>query len=126
MHLLEGIVGKARQFFGMHGAATTDSGTDAIIDVINSQSGGLASLMSRFERAGLQPQLASWMGSGAALPVSADQMETVLGSDVMISIAGKLGIPRARAAALVAEKLPELIREYGPAVSALADKYRKP
>ena len=41
--------------------------------------GGLGGLLSKFNQAGLGDQVASWVGTGQNLPVSADQLGQVLG-----------------------------------------------
>jgi uncharacterized protein YidB (DUF937 family) len=46
------------------------------------QAGGIEGLMAKFQQAGLGDKVASWVGSGSNLPVSADQIQQVLGEHV--------------------------------------------
>lgn len=43
--------------------------------------GGLNNLISQFDAKGLGDVIGSWVGTGKNLPVSADQIQSVLGSD---------------------------------------------
>src|SRR5215217_3072960 len=45
----------------------------------NASSGGLAQLVQAFERSGLGPVVASWIGTGQNLPISPEQLQQVLG-----------------------------------------------
>jgi uncharacterized protein YidB (DUF937 family) len=49
--------------------------------------GGLGGLVGKFEQAGLGNVVSSWIGSGQNLPISADQLQSVLGSDAVAGIA---------------------------------------
>ena len=42
-------------------------------------SGGLSSLIEQFQRAGLGPQMDSWISTGQTLPISPDQLRQVFG-----------------------------------------------
>ena len=43
------------------------------------QNGGLQSVLAKFQEAGFGDKLASWIGQGENLPISADQVRQVLG-----------------------------------------------
>jgi uncharacterized protein YidB (DUF937 family) len=76
--------------------------------------GGLGGLMDKFQQAGLGHLMSSWVGSGQNLPVSADQLNQVLGSDAVAGIAGKLGIDPQQAASQLSHLLPGLIDHLTP------------
>jgi len=76
--------------------------------------GGLGGLVSKFEQAGLGNVVDSWIGKGENVPVSGDQVHNALGSDVISSIAGKLGINAATLLPLLATLLPTLIDQLTP------------
>jgi uncharacterized protein YidB (DUF937 family) len=63
---------------------------------------------------GLQDKVQSWVGKGANLPVSGDQIKSVLGSDQVSSVATKLGISSDAAAAKIADVLPTIIDRLTP------------
>jgi len=76
--------------------------------------GGLGGLVSKFEQAGLGNVVNSWIGKGDNVPVTGDQVHNALGSDVISSIAGKLGINAATLLPLLASLLPMLIDQLTP------------
>jgi uncharacterized protein YidB (DUF937 family) len=76
--------------------------------------GGLGGLVGKFEQAGLGNVVSSWIGSGQNLPISADQLQSVLGSDAVSSIAAKLGINPADAMGQLSTMLPGLVDKLTP------------
>ena len=76
--------------------------------------GGLGGLAARFEQAGLGPLIASWIGSGQNLPISADQLHNVLGSDTIAQIAQQLGLGHGDAAGQLAQMLPQVVDRLTP------------
>jgi uncharacterized protein YidB (DUF937 family) len=48
-----------------------------------SQSGGLGELVARFQQGGLGDVVSSWISTGQNLPISADQLSSVLGQDAI-------------------------------------------
>ena len=76
--------------------------------------GGLGGLMDKFQQAGLGHLMTSWIGSGQNLPVSADQVNQVLGSDAVAGMAAKLGIDPQQAASQLSQLLPGLIDHLTP------------
>ena len=76
--------------------------------------GGLGGLVEKFNQAGLGEVVGSWIGKGENLPVSADQIREVLGSDAVGQIAGQLGIDPSQASGQLAELLPGLIDKLTP------------
>ena len=76
--------------------------------------GGLGGLVGKFEQAGLGNVVSSWIGSGQNLPISADQLQSVLGSDAVAGIAAKLGINPADAMGQLSTMLPSLVYKLTP------------
>ena len=75
---------------------------------------GLGGLMQQFERAGLGHLVQSWVGSGQNLPVSAEQIEQVLGSQFVQQFAQQHGIDPSLASATIARVLPMLVDHLTP------------
>ena len=75
----------------------------------NPQTGGLTGLISAFEEKGLGGVVASWVGTGENLPISADQLTNVLGSDVIGQLARSAGMDQGAAAGQLSQILPQLI-----------------
>ena len=57
------------------------------------QGGTLNAIVAKLQQAGLGDQVKSWIGTGQNLPISADQLKQVLGSDVVRQLAAKYNIP---------------------------------
>jgi uncharacterized protein YidB (DUF937 family) len=82
------------------------------------QGGGIAGLVSAFQAQGLGSIIASWMGSGEHLPVSAQQLLAVLGNEQVQAIAHKLGLPPLDASQAMASLLPSVISSLAPSLAA--------
>ena len=79
-----------------------------------SQQGGLGGLMEKFNQAGMGDQMSSWVGKGENLPISADQLSSVLGSGAIGDIASKLGVGQSEAGVMLAQMLPGIIDQLTP------------
>jgi uncharacterized protein YidB (DUF937 family) len=82
----------------------------------NNQQGGsgLAGLLGQFQQAGLGHVADSWVGKGANLPVSGDQLQQILGSGQIGQIAQQLGLSNGEASGQLASLLPSLIDQLTP------------
>jgi uncharacterized protein YidB (DUF937 family) len=76
--------------------------------------GGVPGLVQKFEKAGLGPQIQSWIGSGKQLPITPDDVIHVFGSTDISSLAAKAGIPTEQAAQQIAELLPQAVSNFAP------------
>ena len=76
--------------------------------------GGLGDLIGRFQQGGLGHLVDSWVGTGENLPISADQLHSVLGSDTVAQIAGQLGLSHADAADQLSQVLPQAVDQLTP------------
>jgi len=81
----------------------------------NSELGGLAGLVEKFNQAGMGNIINSWIGSGEKLPISGEQISTVLGSGVIGNIATQLGMDPAQVSNQISQVLPGLINKLTPA-----------
>jgi uncharacterized protein YidB (DUF937 family) len=83
--------------------------------ISNHSSGqGLNGLAQQFESAGLGHLMQSWVGNGANLPITGDQIQQVLGNQFVQQFAAQHGIPLAAAAPMIAEILPHLVNHVTP------------
>ena len=80
----------------------------------NGEAGGLDGLVEKFKQAGMADQVNSWIGNGRNLPISAEQISQILGSDVVRTVAAKLGIDPDQAAQQLSALLPGLIDKLTP------------
>ena len=76
--------------------------------------GGLQGLVQKISAGGLQEHVASWVGTGQNLPVSAEQIKSALGSDMVQGMAAKLGVDPELAAHSLASMLPEVVNQLTP------------
>src|ERR1700739_174 len=65
----------------------------AALELINNQQGGLHGLIQKFEENGVGGVIRSWVSNGENQPISADQLQNVVGADAIATIAQKLGMP---------------------------------
>lgn len=86
----------------------------AISLIENPEVGGLSGLIEKFQNRGLGDVAGSWVGRGANLPVSGEQMINALGSDKIREIASSLGITNTEVADGLASALPQLIDKLTP------------
>ncbi|MBN2691348.1 MAG: DUF937 domain-containing protein [Burkholderiaceae bacterium] len=77
-------------------------------------SGGLGGLLEKFQQGGLGNLAQSWVGTGANLPISAEQIQQVLGGGALGDIASKLGMQPAQAASALSEALPGVVDKLTP------------
>lgn len=76
--------------------------------------GGLSAIVAKLEQAGLGEQVKSWIGTGQNLPISAQQLQQVLGSDVVRQLAGRFGIPVDQLSTVLAQVLPNAVDHASP------------
>lgn len=76
--------------------------------------GGAADIVKKLGSSGLGDVASSWVGLGKNLPISPDQITSVLGSGPIASIAAKLGISTEKATHTLAEVLPHAIDHMTP------------
>ncbi|MFI5181313.1 MAG: YidB family protein [Thermoanaerobaculia bacterium] len=77
-------------------------------------SGGLTGLVNMFNQKGLGDVVSSWVSTGKNLPISADQIQAVLGSSQIQALAAKAGIDPAKTSAAIAQILPQLVDKATP------------
>ena len=85
-----------------------------IISLISEQSGGLSGLIQKFTSNGLGDVVSSWVGTGDKLPISADQITKVLGSDTIKNIAEKTGLDTKAVTGQLTTILPQVINKLTP------------
>jgi uncharacterized protein YidB (DUF937 family) len=78
------------------------------------QYGGLPGILQTLKNGGLTEQVDSWVGTGANLNVSAQQIGTALGDSVLTGIATKLDISKEELAAKIAEYIPDVVNQVTP------------
>lgn len=98
----------------------TDSAPDnnllqAVMGLLDdSQIGGLNGLVEKATSAGLTEQVSSWIGLGENIPVTSEQIQGVLGSSFVQTIAEKMGLNTADAAKSLAVLVPQVVDTLTP------------
>lgn len=99
---------------GLLGGGGEGSPLGAITDLLGAQEGGLGGLVGAFEQGGLGEVARSWVSKGENLPISADQIQTVLSSGLLADFAAKLGVDPKMAADTLARVLPQVVDQLTP------------
>lgn len=74
----------------------------------------LNGLVAALQNGGLNTQVQSWLGPGANLPVSEDQLKAVLGNAQVQEFARHLGLPVDQTLAMLAKFLPDIVDKASP------------
>lgn len=115
MGLLDSIVGQVAGALG--GAAPGQQGglLEAVTGLINNpQTGGLQGLIQTFEQQGLGQVISSWIGTGQNLPISAEQLQSVLGNEQVQALAQKLGLSPQDITSHLSQLLPQVVDKVTP------------
>lgn len=98
------------------GAQAGGNGGDimSVAQQLLGQAGGLEGLLKKFQENGLGEVAASWVGKGQNLPISAEQIQKVLGNEQVAAIASKLGVDPQQASTQLAQMLPGLVDKLTP------------
>lgn len=103
MGLLDGLLG------GVVGA-----GMMSVVNGIIEKHGGLQGVVSEFERNGLGATVKSWVGTGPNQPVSADEVQRVLGPDLLRQLSEKSGLSVQDLAQKLSLVLPQVVDTMTP------------
>ena len=80
----------------------------------NGGQGGLSAIVAKLQQAGLGDQVKSWIGNGQNVPITAEQLQQVLGSDTVRQLAAKFNIPVDQLAKVLAQQLPGAVDHASP------------
>ena len=111
MGLLDQVVGAL--------AGGQSGGNNALLETVmkmvsDPQNGGLQGLIQSFQQGGLGDIVNSWVSNGQNLPISAEQIQSVLGGSSLGNIASQLGMNSEEASGSLASMLPQLIDSLTP------------
>ena len=76
--------------------------------------GGLGGLVEKFHQGGMGDVVSSWVGTGQNLPVSGDQLGSVLGGDTVANLAGQLGMNHGDLLGQLSQLLPQVVDQLTP------------
>ena len=96
------------------GAAPPQGAVGAVVQMLQSQPGGVAGVIQKFEQSGLGGVAQSWIGAGPNQPVAPGQVQDALGSGAIGQVAGQLGVSQGEAAGHIAQFLPLILDHLSP------------
>jgi len=109
MGLLDNVIGQ------LGGSGSGNQLLNLVMGLVNDQGrGGLAGLLNQLKAGGLGDATDSWVSTGQNLPVSADQISTVLGSAQLRGLAQQFGISPDALPGQLANILPQVVDKLTP------------
>lgn len=76
--------------------------------------GGLSAIVAKLQQAGLGDQVKSWLGNGQNIPITADELQQVLGSEKVRELAARFNIPVDQLSKVLAQQLPTAVDQASP------------
>lgn len=114
MGLLDQVAGAVAGLSGQS-AEGGSSLLDSVLRLVNDpQTGGLPGLVQAFQNGGLTEVVNSWVSTGQNLPISPEQIQSILGSEQVKNIASQLGISTDQASGGLADLLPQVVDKLTP------------
>jgi uncharacterized protein YidB (DUF937 family) len=119
-----GLLDDVKAVAGLGGSALGEQHAGAlaaVLEYVNSpQVGGVAGLQKMFEEKGLGGIVSSWVGSGQNLPISADQLQSVLHGEALHQAAAKFGVDPHQLTSMMSQLLPHVVDKMTPSGQAAA------
>jgi uncharacterized protein YidB (DUF937 family) len=103
MGMLDGLLG------GVVGAEMV-----TVVNGLIEKHGGIQGIVAQLEQQGLGGVVRSWVGTGANLPITADQVHQAFGSDTLKQFAAKVGMTPEDLAAKLSQILPQAVDKLTP------------
>jgi uncharacterized protein YidB (DUF937 family) len=103
MGMLDGLLG------GIVGA-----GMVSVVSNIVEKHGGLQGVVNEFERNGLGSTVKSWVSTGPNQPITPDEVQRVLGPDLLQQLSQKSGVSVQDLTRKLAEVLPQAVDKMTP------------
>jgi len=114
MGLLDDVLGMA----GMGNAAQSQQHAGAlsmILNLINSpQVGGIAGLQQMFQGKGLGNIVSSWISTGQNLPITGDQLQSVLPANALQDMVSKSGMDLSQLTGIFSQLMPHAVDQMTP------------
>ena len=102
-----------RGMLGQLGAAVLPAVLSEVLGSGGGQ-GGLSAIVAKLQQGGLGDQVKSWIGTGQNLPITAEQLQQVLGSDTVKQLAARFNIPVDQLSQVLAHQLPAAVDHASP------------
>lgn len=113
MGLLDSVIGV------LSGARTGAGSGDMLTTVLrlladDGEGPGLAEIRDRFAEGGLAATFESWVGRGGNIPIEPEELQRVLGTELVEDIAHQLGMSTRHTAERLAQMLPYVVDKLTP------------
>src|ERR1700721_3943096 len=112
MGLLDSLGGVLKGAMGEAEAAALPALVNAVL--AKTEYHDLNGLVAALQQGGLDAEVKSWLGPGANLPVTEEQLKAVLGNAQVQDFARHLGLPVDQALKTMAQYLPEIVDKASP------------
>ena len=114
MSLVTSILGNLAGHLVHSGGTGGNGGILPAVSGFLTQCGGIEGLKSKFSENGLDDVFASWVGTGENLPISPVQIQSVLGSGQLQTLASQIGIDATQVASFLSSHLPGIVDKLTP------------
>jgi uncharacterized protein YidB (DUF937 family) len=110
MSLLDQVTSLAGSALG--GDASNAGLLGNLMQLVTGSEGGLSSLIGAFQHQGLGDVVQSWLGSGSNLPISAEQIQQVFGTEKLQQLTEGTGLNTSEVAGQLSNLLPDLVSKF--------------
>jgi len=111
MTMFDDVAGKA---LGSVFGGSSNPLAASLLQMINNQPGGLSGLIQTFREKGCAEVISSWVGTGQNLPISAEQIQHILGGEKVQELANQSGVPAENVGSQLSALLPTLVDKLTP------------
>jgi uncharacterized protein YidB (DUF937 family) len=112
MGLFDSISDSLKGVFGQTEAQAVPALISAVL--VRTNLGDLQGLVNQLQQGGLGEQVKSWLGNGANMPITAEQLRGALGSDQIRQLAEHFGLPVDATLNTLAQHLPTAVDQASP------------
>ncbi len=89
-------------------------GAMSLIATLVQDEGGLDGIMAKFHKGGLSEVVQSWISKGKNMPITAEQVRSVLGSETVHKLASSAGLDPDMVTSKLAAFLPDTVDKMTP------------
>ena len=120
MGLLDSVLGSAMGALGQQAGGQGAGLAQVLGSLLGGDSapggsgGGLGALLQQLQQGGLGEVVQSWVGTGANLPISAEQLQSVLGNDTLGKLAEQAGLSHSDLGQQLSQWLPQVVDKLTP------------
>jgi uncharacterized protein YidB (DUF937 family) len=113
MSMFDAVINESSQNFGLGDKA--GSLLSSLLSLITDQSrGGFAGFLDRFRQVGLGAAADSWVGTGANVPLSNEQVEAALGAETTDEMARQAGVDAETTKSALGTMIPSVVDSLTP------------